>query len=93
MTDESDDLASKARQALSGTRFTTYWLDSLDAVEDAPALETDEDCDLLVVGGGFCGGKRGAGFDPGTGAARRSWREHPLDRCADASEVRRCRGR
>ncbi|NCF37782.1 MAG: hypothetical protein GWP56_15605 [Gammaproteobacteria bacterium] len=42
-------------QALQNTRFTTYWLDSLDAVGDEAALERDIDCDLLVVGGGFCG--------------------------------------
>ena len=44
-----------AYQALDRTRFTTYWLDSLphDAVQ--PALEQNIDCDLLIVGGGFCG--------------------------------------
>ena len=55
MTSENDELARKARNALADTRFTTYWLDSLDAVEDAPLLDSDSDCDLLVVGGGFCG--------------------------------------
>ena len=45
----------QALQALENTRFTTYWLDSLDAVDDEAALERDTDCDLLVVGGGFCG--------------------------------------
>ena len=49
------DTASQALQALKNTRFTTYWLDSLDAVEDEPALAEDTSCDLLVVGGGFCG--------------------------------------
>ena len=44
-----------AKQALSNTTFDTYWLDSLEAVEDEPALTTDIDCDLLIVGGGFCG--------------------------------------
>ena len=47
--------SSQALQALANTRFTTYWLDSLDAVDDEPALDRDIDCDLLVVGGGFCG--------------------------------------
>ena len=51
MTD-SEELA---RQALANTRFTTYWLDSLDAVDDEPRLARGIDCDLLVVGGGFCG--------------------------------------
>ena len=49
------DLEHIALQALSRTTFDTYWLDSLDAVEDQPALEQDTECDLLVVGGGFCG--------------------------------------
>ena len=50
--DESDQ---KALNALSDTRFTTYWLDSLDPVADETTLEQDTSCDLLVVGGGFCG--------------------------------------
>jgi len=44
-----------ARAALSGTRFDTFWLDSLAPVEPEPALDTDIRCDLLIVGGGFCG--------------------------------------
>ncbi len=44
-----------AYQALSSTRFTTYWLDSLGPVNDEPPLQQDLVCDLLVVGGGFCG--------------------------------------
>ena len=51
----SDALARQAQRALASTRFTTYWLDSLPAVEDEPALQQDTACDLLVVGGGFCG--------------------------------------
>ena len=47
--------AEKALAALANTRFTTYWLDSLQAVDDEPALRENIDCDLLVVGGGFCG--------------------------------------
>jgi len=50
--DESDQ---KALNALSDTRFTTYWMDSLDPVADEATLEQDTSCDLLVVGGGFCG--------------------------------------
>lgn len=44
-----------ARRALSGTTFDTFWLDSLEPVADEPTLTVDIDCDLLVVGGGFCG--------------------------------------
>ena len=49
------DSSRQALQALANTRFTTYWLDSLDAVDDEAALDRDTSCDLLVVGGGFCG--------------------------------------
>ena len=49
------DTAQQALDALSDTRFTTYWLDSLDPVADEATLEQDTNCDLLVVGGGFCG--------------------------------------
>ena len=44
-----------ARIALDSTRFTTYWLDSLDRVDSLAPLDKDTQCDLLVVGGGFCG--------------------------------------
>ena len=44
-----------AYQALKQTRFTTYWLDSLTADAVQPALQQNIDCDLLIVGGGFCG--------------------------------------
>jgi glycine/D-amino acid oxidase-like deaminating enzyme len=53
MTD--DDATLKAQNALANTRFTTYWLDSLEAVDDAAPLQQDGQCDLLIVGGGFCG--------------------------------------
>jgi glycine/D-amino acid oxidase-like deaminating enzyme len=49
------DRTSKALNALAGTRFTTFWLDSLDAVSDQPCLDKDISCELLIVGGGFCG--------------------------------------
>ncbi len=49
------DSSQLALQALANTRFTTYWLDSLDAVDDEAALDRDINCGLLVVGGGFCG--------------------------------------
>ncbi|NKB77925.1 MAG: FAD-dependent oxidoreductase [Gammaproteobacteria bacterium] len=44
-----------ARQSLHATRFTTYWLDSLPNAHIDPPLERDIHCDLLIVGGGFCG--------------------------------------
>ncbi len=49
------DTTERAAAALADTRFTTFWLDSLEAVDDEPALHEDTDCDLLIVGGGFCG--------------------------------------
>jgi glycine/D-amino acid oxidase-like deaminating enzyme len=49
------DSSRQALQAPANTRFTTYWLDSLDAVDDEAALDRDTSCDLLVAGGGFCG--------------------------------------
>ena len=47
--------ADRALAALAQTRFTSFWLDSLEPVADEPALQQPEQCDLLVVGGGFCG--------------------------------------
>ena len=47
--------AQLALGALDGTRFTTYWLDSLGRSDDEPSLQGDLRCDLLIVGGGFCG--------------------------------------
>ena len=44
-----------ARVALDATCFTTYWLDSLDPEVSLAPLEEDTRCDLLIVGGGFCG--------------------------------------
>jgi len=55
MTDDSDEQMVKAQVALENTRFTTYWLDSLEAIDDEPPLQHNDQCDLLVVGGGFCG--------------------------------------
>jgi glycine/D-amino acid oxidase-like deaminating enzyme len=49
------DTSALALAALAQTRFTTYWIDSLAAVADEPALQQSQQCDLLVVGGGFCG--------------------------------------
>ena len=53
--DDRPRLLTQAQAALDGVRFTSYWLDSLDAIEDEPALQQNDQCDLLVVGGGFCG--------------------------------------
>ena len=50
--DNETDISLKA---LGGTKFDTYWLDSLSEEDVNPALDEDIDCDLLVVGGGFCG--------------------------------------
>ena len=44
-----------ALRALNATRYTTYWLDSLGPANIEPSMLQDCDCDLLVVGGGFCG--------------------------------------
>jgi len=49
------DKKESALQALGNTRFDTYWLDSLDPVDSEAPLRQDVSCDLLVVGGGFCG--------------------------------------
>ena len=49
------DTTERALAALSNTAFTTFWLDSLEPVADEAALKTDIECDLLIVGGGFCG--------------------------------------
>ena len=51
MTDDTQT----ALRALADTKFDTYWLDSLGSVDDEPSLVGDISCDLLVVGGGFCG--------------------------------------
>ncbi len=47
--------AETALLALANTKFDTYWLDSLDSVDDETSLDQDISCDLLIVGGGFCG--------------------------------------
>ncbi len=44
-----------AQRALESTRFLTYWLDSIPAEAAEPALSEKTHCDLLIVGGGFCG--------------------------------------
>ena len=49
------DHSELAIRALEHTRFTTYWLDSLEPAAAEPSLSQDIECDLLIVGGGFCG--------------------------------------
>jgi NADPH-dependent 2,4-dienoyl-CoA reductase/sulfur reductase-like enzyme len=49
------DSDRQALQALAQARFTTYWLDSLETVADESSLAGVIGCDLLIVGGGFCG--------------------------------------
>ncbi len=44
-----------ALNALADTTFDTYWLDSLDPEANEATLDQDISCDLLIVGGGFCG--------------------------------------
>lgn len=44
-----------AQRALTTAKFTTYWLDSLNHEDSAPPLDKNTRCDLLIVGGGFCG--------------------------------------
>lgn len=46
---------SIALAALEHTRFESYWLDSLPADQTQPCLQACITCDLLIVGGGFCG--------------------------------------
>lgn len=47
--------SEQALRALDSTRFTTYWLDSLGPASCEPSLLEGVSCDLLIVGGGFCG--------------------------------------
>lgn len=42
-------------RALHGVSATPFWLDDPARPEPRPRLDGDLDCDLLVVGGGFCG--------------------------------------
>ena len=42
-------------ETLAQTRFESYWLDSLPEPQLQSELIADADCDLLIVGGGFCG--------------------------------------
>ena len=49
------DLNESIIRSLEQVKFDTYWLDSLEPVEADPALNSNISCDLLIVGGGFCG--------------------------------------
>ncbi|MFK7995715.1 MAG: NAD(P)/FAD-dependent oxidoreductase [Granulosicoccus sp.] len=44
-----------ALNALAETRFESFWLDSLPPANSESPLQQDISCDLLIVGGGFCG--------------------------------------
>ncbi len=48
-------MLTTALEALRDTRFTTYWLDGIESVTEHPVLTENISCDLLIVGGGFCG--------------------------------------
>lgn len=54
-TDQSQSAEALALAALSHTRFESYWLDSLPSSKEQSSLQEDISCDLLIVGGGFCG--------------------------------------
>ena len=49
------DINESVLRSLDGVKFETYWLDSLEPVEPNPPLNINIPCDLLIVGGGFCG--------------------------------------
>ncbi len=44
-----------AQNALRSAKFTSYWIDNDARPEAEAALNGDTTCDLLIVGGGFCG--------------------------------------
>ncbi|MBX2885553.1 MAG: FAD-binding oxidoreductase [Granulosicoccus sp.] len=46
---------SQLAAAFGNVRFASYWLDTLESIADEPTLTHDTSCDLLIVGGGFCG--------------------------------------
>ncbi|TKB45374.1 NAD(P)/FAD-dependent oxidoreductase [Thalassotalea mangrovi] len=48
-------MPNNAEQALQQTRFFPYWLDNPDRPAAEPALTSDLDTDLLIVGSGFTG--------------------------------------
>jgi len=42
-------------EALKDSKWMPVWMDSPDKPEVLPALDKDEECELLIVGGGFTG--------------------------------------
>ncbi len=49
------DINESVLRSLDRVKFDTYWLDSLQPVEANSPLNKNISCDLLIVGGGFCG--------------------------------------
>lgn len=45
----------QARASLADVQFTPYWLDNPDRPAPRPALTSDIEADLVVIGGGFSG--------------------------------------
>ncbi|MFM9048636.1 MAG: FAD-dependent oxidoreductase, partial [Actinomycetota bacterium] len=48
-------VSAAARASLADLRFVPYWLDTPDRPAARPALTSDIQADLAVVGGGFSG--------------------------------------
>jgi hypothetical protein len=44
-----------ARRAIRGVKRTPFWLDREDRPEPTPALTSDRDADLVIVGAGLTG--------------------------------------
>ena len=49
------NINTHAKEALSSANFQSYWLDHQSKPEAELALREDIQCDLLIVGAGFCG--------------------------------------
>ena len=47
--------SSVVDHALHGSRQAVFWLDDIAPAQRYPTLTADLDCDLAVVGGGYCG--------------------------------------
>ncbi|RXJ73816.1 FAD-dependent oxidoreductase [Veronia nyctiphanis] len=45
----------QAKEALKHARFFPFWLDSTDSPPSTPSLDTEIQCELLIVGAGFTG--------------------------------------
>jgi len=48
-------VTAQARASLADVRFAPFWLDTPDRPQASPALTSEIDADLVVVGGGFSG--------------------------------------